>query len=216
MPNGRYSLHTDTGPAGHGPALIGEERFSCAPGPAGWRYVSKTYAPDGSVLAATDLTLDSRCRPLRMELRAGGWQVRGGAVDGVAWVRAAADDPAGDSAVEGHDRAHGFTGTSPAFLIATARLLRLEPGASTRVRLVELTEPVLAPRTVDQGWQLAGVDTHDTDSGPLLVERYTVADLATGEQRTVHIAGDVVLSAPGVELEELQSPPNTWPDRFTG
>ncbi|MEV8099427.1 hypothetical protein [Kitasatospora sp. NPDC085879] len=216
MPNGRYSLHTDTGPAGHGPALIGEERFSCAPGPAGWRYVSKTYAPDGSVLATTDLTLDSRARPMRLELRAGGWQVRGGAVDGVAWVRAAAVDPTGESAVEGHDRAHGFTGTSPAFLVATARLLRLEAGASMRVRLVALTEPVLAPRTVDQGWQLAGVDTHETDGGPLLVERYTVADLATGEQQTVHIAGDVVLAAPGIELEELESPPNAWPAGYTG
>ncbi|WP_431678877.1 hypothetical protein [Kitasatospora sp. KL5] len=216
MPNGRYSLHTDTGPAGHGPVLVGEERFSCAPGPAGWRYVSKTYAPDGSVLGTTDLTLDSRSRPLRLEVRAGGWQVRGGAVDGVAWVRADAADPAGEHAVEGHDRAHGFTGTSPAFLVATARMLRLEVGASVRVRLVALTEPVLAPRTVDQGWQLAGVDTHDTDSGPLLVERYVVADLATGEQHTVHLAGDVVLSAPGIELEELESPPNPWPAEFTG
>jgi hypothetical protein len=212
MPNGRYSLHTDTGPAGHGPVLLGEERFSCAPGPVGWRYVSKTYAPDGTVLATTDLTLDSRSRPLRLDVRSGDWQVRGGAVDGVAWVRAAAD-PAGGQAVEGHDRAHGFTGTSPAFLVATARMLGLAVGASSRVRLVELTEPVLAPRTVDQGWQLAGVDVHDTDTGPLAVERYLVADLATGEQRTVHLAGDVVIAAPGIELEELASPPNAWPGR---
>lgn len=42
MPNGRYSLH-DT----HDHLLLGEERFSCAPGPAGWRYVSKTYGPEG-------------------------------------------------------------------------------------------------------------------------------------------------------------------------
>lgn len=72
MPNGRYSLHDP-----HDHVLLGEERFSCAPGPAGWRYVSKTYAPDGSTLGTVDLTLDSRSRPLRMELRSGGWQVRG-------------------------------------------------------------------------------------------------------------------------------------------
>ncbi|MFF4384980.1 hypothetical protein ACIQI7_37775 [Kitasatospora sp. NPDC092039] len=205
MPNGRYSLHDS-----HDHLLLGEERFSCAPGAAGWRYVSKTYAPDGRVLGSTDLTLDSRARPLRMELRAGGWQVRGGAVDGVAWVRTDAADPGGEHATEGHDRAHAFTGRSPGFLVATARLLRLREGASARVRLVAFTEPVLAPRTLDQGWLLEGVDTHETDEGPLLVERYQVADLETGEQQVVHLAGDVVLAAEGIELEELESAPNAW------
>ncbi|WP_441245838.1 hypothetical protein [Kitasatospora sp. McL0602] len=209
MPNGRYSLH-DT----HDHLPLGEERFSCAPGPAGWRYVSKTYAPDGRVLGTTDLTLDSRARPLRLELKAGGWQVRGGAVDGVAWVRTDAADPSGEHATEGHDRAHGFTGSSPAFLIATARLLRLAPGASTKVRLVAFTDPVLAPRTFDQGWLLESVETHETDSGPLLVEQYQVADLATGEQQIVHLAGDVLLAAPGIQLEELESPPNPWPTEY--
>ncbi|GAA4851466.1 hypothetical protein [Kitasatospora terrestris] len=211
MPNGRYALH-DT----HDHTPLGEERFSCAPGAAGWRYVSKTYAPDGTVLATTDLTLDSRSRPLRLELRSGGWQVRGGAVDGVAWVRAAADDPRAEHATEGHDRAHGFTGASPGFLVATARLLRLDVGAGSRVRLVSFTGDALAPRTLDQGWLLEAVDTHDTDSGPLHVERYQVADLETGEQQIVHLAGDVVLAAAGLELEELESPPNPWPTDFAG
>lgn len=211
MPNGRYSLH-DT----HDHLLLGEERFSCAPGPAGWRYVSKTYGPDGSTIGTADLTLDSRSRPLRLELRAGGWQVRGGAVDGVTWVRTAAADPTGEHAAEGNDRAHAFTGSSPAFLIATARLLRLDPGGRAKVRLVAFTEPVLAPRTLDQGWLLESVETHETDSGPLLVEKYQVADLETGEQQIVHLAGDVVLSAAGIQLEELESPPNTWPTEYYG
>jgi hypothetical protein len=205
MPNGRYSLHDP-----HDQTLLGEERFSCAPGPAGWRYVAKRYALDGALLGSTDLTLDSRARPLRMDLRAGGWQVRGGAVDGVAWVRTAAADPTGAAATEGHDRAHGFSGDSPAFLIATARLLRLAEGASARVRLVSFTGAALAPRTFDQGWTLRSVEEHPTDSGPLRVERYQVADLETGEQHEIHLAGDVLLAAPGVELEELDSPPNPW------
>ncbi|PYC77636.1 hypothetical protein C7C46_18570 [Streptomyces tateyamensis] len=211
MPNGRYTHHDPH----HGTAL-GEERFSCAPGPAGWRYVSKTYAPDGTVLSTVDLTLDSRSRPLRMELRSGGWQVRGGAVDGVAWVRTDPADPTGAAGQEGHDRAHGFTGESPAFLIATARLLGLAEGAAARVRLVSFTGAALAPRTVDQGWRLAGTEEHPTDTGPLLVERYQVTDLATGEQQEVHLAGDVLLAAPGIELEELESPPNPRPVRGLG
>ncbi len=203
MPSGRYSFY-DT----HDETPLGEERFSCAPGPAGWRYTAQTFAVDGSPNGSIDLTLDSLSRPLRLELRLGGWQLRGGALDGLTWVRTHSDDPAGQHAREGSDRAHAFAGRSPAFLIATARLLRLRPGGSARLRVVALTDPVLAPRTFDQGWTLDGIESHPTDNGPLEVERYRVADLATGEEGLVHLAGDVVLAAPGIELEQLESPPS--------
>lgn len=136
--------------------------------------------------------------------------MRGAAIDGVTWVRT---DPTGTEATEGNVPAHAFTGTSPAFLVATARLLRLTPGApATRVRLVHFTDPVLAPRTVDQAWALLKSEAHSTDSGPLMVDAYQVSALDTGEQHTVHIAGDVVLSAPGIELEHLETPPSAFPD----
>ena len=74
-------------------------------------------------------------------------------------------------------RAHAFTGTSPAFLIATTRLLRLTPfRPATRVRLVAFTDPVLAPRTVDQSWALLKSEAHATDNGPLTVDEYQVTD----------------------------------------
>ncbi|MEU1925739.1 MULTISPECIES: hypothetical protein [Streptomyces] len=201
MPRGRYALHD---PHDHTP--LADEHFQCAPGPSGWRYVSQLTAPDGDHLGSVDLTLDALGRPLRLELHAGSWQVRGAALDGVTWVRT---DPTGTHATEGNVRAHAFTGSSPAFLVATARLLRLTPSAAaTRVRLVAFTDPVLAPRTVDQSWALVDRETHPTDNGPLIVDAYQVTALDTGEQHTVHLAGDVVLSAPGVELEDLDSPPS--------
>ncbi|MFJ9857621.1 hypothetical protein ACIRVN_09010 [Streptomyces albogriseolus] len=201
MPRGRYALHD---PHDHTP--LADEHFQCAPGPSGWRYVSQLTAPDGDHLGSVDLTLDALGRPLRLELHAGSWQVRGAALDGVTWVRT---DPTGSHATEGNVRAHAFTGSSPAFLVATARLLRLTPSAAaTRVRLVAFTDPVLAPRTVDQSWALVDRETHTTDNGPLIVDAYQVTALDTGEQHTVHLAGDVVLSAPGVELEDLDSPPS--------
>ncbi|MFE8969181.1 hypothetical protein ACFYMR_33900 [Streptomyces albogriseolus] len=201
MPRGRYALHD---PHDHTP--LADEHFQCAPGPSGWRYVSQLTAPDGAHLGSVDLTLDALGRPLRLELHAGSWQVRGAALDGVTWVRT---DPTGTHATEGNVRAHAFTGSSPAFLVATARLLRLTPSAAaTRVRLVAFTDPVLAPRTVDQSWALVDRETHPTDNGPLIVDAYQVTALDTGEQHTVHLAGDVVLSAPGVELEDLDSPPS--------
>ncbi|MET9412545.1 hypothetical protein ABZX90_43660 [Streptomyces sp. NPDC002935] len=215
MPRGRYSLHD---PHDHTP--LAEEHFHCAPGPSGWRYVSQLTTPSGTgpdevprqgtVTGSVDLALDERGRPIRLELHAANWQVRGAALDGVTWVRT---DPTGTEATEGNVSAHAFTGTSPAFLVATARLLSLTPSAAapaTRVRLVAFTDPVLAPRTLDQSWALIASETHATDNGPLTVDEYQVTALDTGEQHAVHIAGDVVLAAPGIELEDLESPPSVF------
>lgn len=201
MPRGRYSLHD---PHDHTP--LAEEHFQCAPGPSGWRYVSRLANAAGDTGGSVDLALDALGRPIRLELHAGGWQVRGAALEGITWVRT---DPTGSHATEGNVRAHAFTGTSPAFLVATARLLRLTPSsAATRVRLVAFTDPVLAPRTVDQSWALVNRETHTTDNAPLTVDEYQVTALDTGERHSVHIAGDVVLAAPGIELEDLESPPS--------
>ncbi|MEU1201786.1 hypothetical protein ABZ446_37005 [Streptomyces sp. NPDC005813] len=213
MPRGRYSLHD---PHDHTP--LAEEHFHCAPGPSGWRYVAQRTTPSDSgtapgphhseVTGSVDLALDELGRSIRLELHAAGWQVRGAALDGVTWVRT---DPTGTEATEGNVRAHAFTGTSPAFLVATARLLRLTPSVSaTRVRLVAFTDPVLAPRTLDQSWALIASEAHTTDSGPLIVDEYQVTALDTGEQHSVHIAGDVVLAAPGIELEHLETPPSVF------
>ncbi|RFU87896.1 hypothetical protein DY218_04260 [Streptomyces triticagri] len=201
MPRGRYSLHD---PHDHTP--IGEEHFHCAPGTSGWRYVSQLTTPAGDHAGSVDLTIDALGRPIRVELHAASWRVRGAALDGVTWVRT---DPTGADADEGNVPAHAFTGTSPAFLVATAQLLRLEAGsAPTRVRLVRFTDPVLAPRTVDESWALLNSETHATDNGPLVVDTYQVTALDTGDQAAVHIAGDVVLAAPGIELEHLETPPS--------
>ncbi|MBW1601835.1 hypothetical protein JJV70_06875 [Streptomyces sp. JJ66] len=203
MPRGRYSLFD---PHDHTP--LGDEHFQCATGPSGWRYVSQLTSPSGAPAGSVDLTLDTLGRPLRLQLAAAHWQIRGAAVDGLTWVRS---DPGGDHAQEGNAAAHAFTGVSPAFLVATARLLRPARGAApTRVRLVTFAPPVLAPRTVDQAWSLVSSEAHATDSAPLIADEYQVSDLQTGEQHTVHLAGDVVLAAPGVELEDLESPPSQF------
>jgi hypothetical protein len=203
MPRGRYCFY-DT----HDNTPLGAEHFHCATGPAGWRYTAQTTHANGDHAGSVDLTIDGLGRPIRLELHAAAWQVRGAALDGVTWVRT---DPTGERAQEGNAPAHAFTGASPAFLIATARLLRLEPGGpATRVRLVSFQPPVLAPLTVDQSWSLITRTAHSTDLGLLPVDNFRVADLATGDQYDVHIAGDVVLAAPGIELENLESPPSTF------
>lgn len=177
------------------------EEFQCAAGPAGWRYVSTT--PDGRL----DLAVDSRWRQRRVEARVGGWQLRGGvAGPDTVWLRAGAgQDLAG--AREHRARAGGFTGRSPALLIATARSLRLSVGKRTRIRLVALTDPVLATRLVDQEWCLHDVADHAAEAGTVPVEHFGVNDLATGVATELYLCGDVAVSGTGVELVELHTPP---------
>ncbi len=169
--------------------------------------MSQTYAETGAPVGRLDLTVDARWRQVRVHAAYGGWALRGGVVGPDAvWVRAPEGDP--DEGLETSERAAGFTGRSPAFLVATARLLGLELSDRRRIHLIGITEPACLPLAVDQGWALVDVSRHETETGPLRVERYEVADLATAERHVAHLAGDVVLDAPGIELVELESPPN--------
>ena len=196
MPRGTY-LHLETGHT---------ETFQCAPGPGGWRYVSTRS--DGLRL---DLAVDARWHPVRLELRSADWLVRGGLTGAeLLWLRAPASGTpldAPEAASEHAARATGFSGDSPAFLVAVARSLHLSPGASATVRLVALTGDALAARTIDQRWTLTGLTTHETDTKPLPVERYELTALDTGSLSEIHLAGDVVVAAPGLELTTLESPP---------
>ena len=165
------------------------ERFSCAPGPAGWRYVGTREDPSsGAALGRIDLVLQAG-GGARLEVTAGTWTLRGGVVgDEVLWRR-------GEE--ERTERGHGFTGPSPSYAVVLARL-----GAGAR-RLVEVTEPVLATRVVEQRWSHVGQEVRHG----LTVDSWQVDDAATGTRAVLHLAGDVVLSAPGVRLLELDGAP---------
>ncbi|MEU5877326.1 hypothetical protein [Spirillospora sp. NPDC047279] len=177
-----------------------EETFQCAPGAGGWRYVGQRS--DGIRL---DLVVDGRWRQIRMELVTPDWWIRGGVTGhDLDWVRAATG---AETATEHGERAAGFVGESPGFLVAVARFARLQVGEQTDVRLVRLGGPALSALTELWRWRLAGVETHETETEPLPVERYEVTDLATGEVTMVHLAGDLVLDAPGIELTDLTTPP---------
>ncbi|MFI0357236.1 hypothetical protein [Actinomadura sp. 9N407] len=189
MPRGTY-LHLDDGV---------EETFQCAPGPGGWRYVGERS--DG---VRTDLVVDARWRQIRVELTGPQWWIRGGVTGrDLVWVRGGDGD-----ATEHQARSIGFLGESPGFLVALSRSLDLRAGEGVTVRLVQVAGTALAALTVDRRWRLAGITPYATETDPLPVARYEVTDLATAEEYAVHLAGDVVLDAPGIELTELQSPPN--------
>ena len=153
------------------------ERFSCGAGPLGWRYTSTTDLGD-----TLDLTVDEDGRVRRVQAQFDGWDVRGGTTGPeVLWVRGEDEHRA---------IAAGFTGVSPAFDLATARLLNLGVGESAKVTLVALTDPVGAARTVHHGWaRTAGPEPE--------VDRYEVADLDTGSRWVLHVSAQVLVSREG-------------------
>jgi hypothetical protein len=215
VPSGEYRITAEAGLSGALHGIGGAdvlERFACAPGPAGWRYAATRYEAEvgaGAEVGKVDVTVDARWRHGRVELRTGAWLLRGGVAGrDVLWVRAGTD---GQAAAEQSTPAAGFWAASPAFLVTTARMLALSPGEVSTVALLGVTGDALAARTVRQRWTLLDVTDHPTDTRALPVERYEVADLDTGLVAEAHVAGDVVLSAPGVELLMLDGPPTLDP-----
>jgi hypothetical protein len=172
-----------------------EERFSCAPDGGGWRYSARRS--DGGTI---ELVADGRWRPARLQVTVGEHVLRGGAAGAeLRWVIAGREHSA---------RAAGFLGDSPGLLVAVARSLGLAESESADVRLLVLTEPVLAVRMVPQRWTLTEIAWHGADDARLPVERYEITDLETGEVSEFYLAGDVVVAAPGIELTDLRDPPN--------
>lgn len=170
------------------------ERFSCGPDDGGWRYSARRS--DGG---AVELRADGLWRPTRLEVTSGERVLRGGAVGpDLLWVTAGAEHSV---------RAAGFVGESPGLRVAVARSLKLAEGESADVRLLAVSMPALATRPVPQRWTLAEVTVHDADGERLPVECYEVADLETGEMSPIHLAGDVLVAAPGIELVNLENPP---------
>jgi hypothetical protein len=169
--------------SGHdGPYAL--ERFTCGPDAGGWWYDATREEP-GSGRRLGRLEVHLHGRTTRLHAETGGWVLRGAAGGGEAvWRRGQEERTAA---------ADGFTGTSPGLLVVSARL------APAQLHLVEVTEPVLATRTTTQHWTALGSEEHDG----VAVDAWQVDDLATGERRTVRLAADVVVEAPGVRLLEL-------------
>ena len=117
---------------------------------------------------------------VRLHAEAGPWVLRGGTVGSEVLWRRGQDE---------HEAvADGFSGTSPAYALAVVGRLALAVGQSRRLRLVAVTEPVLATRLVDEQWTRVGED------------RWQVDDLATGERRDLLVADGLVVAGTGLTL----------------
>jgi hypothetical protein len=186
------------------------QALSCAPGPAGWRYVSDRL----------DLAVDADFTVVRFQVRDGH--------EGTAWARGgrkSMDDGlrvltwtySADPVHERVSTAMSLDAESPGSLVALLRAVG-RPGETPlgrRVGVVRFTPPSFAGLEARYGIARREAERHDAPDGPLLVERWVVDDLDAGTRLTVHLAGDVVVAAEGstasgemhVEVRSLESPP---------
>ncbi len=182
------------------------EAFSCAPGPAGWRYVSSTL----------DLACDTAFRPVRLAVTgANGAWLRGGGLrldDGspvLVWASSSAPDAERTSPVE------SLVHPSPGAWVALLRAVG-GPGhepLEAQVAVLDVSSDALGALVGRRVLRRVDVTTYEAPAGELLAERWLVDDPDTGQRREVHLAGDVMLSASGgdqpeVELAELEGPPS--------
>ncbi len=182
------------------------EAFSCAPGPVGWRYVSSTL----------DLACDAAFRPVRLAVTGlgGGW-LRGGGLrldDGapvLVWASSANPD------VERTTPAEALVHPSPGAWVAMLRTAA-GPGdepVERNVTVLDVDSEGLGALAGRRLLRRVSATAYDAPAGQLLAERWFVDDPDTGRRREVHLAGDVLLSASGgdlpeVELTDLEGPPS--------
>jgi len=170
VPSGTYVLTGHDGP-------FALERFTCGNDGELWSWSATRHDPvSGALLGRLELKVDAE---QRLHVEAAGWVLRAGTVGSEVLWRRGLDESA--------CVAEGLTGSSPGFAVATARRLDLAVGERRRVRLLAVTEPVLAALLVEQEWARTGQASYD------------VTDLATGERQQLRLDGDVV-EAPGLAL----------------
>ncbi|GAB2685486.1 hypothetical protein [Thalassiella azotivora] len=187
------------------------EAFSCAPGPAGWRYVSD----------AADLACDAAFVPVRFRVGPGPDPAtaaigeRATLDDGrraLVWTCPADPDRRRVTSLRPLD------GGSPGLLVALLRAVAGpgdQPRAAT-VPVLRLDGPGFAGLAGRRSVRRLGATRHDAPDGALLAEEWAVDDPDAGTRLVAHLAGDVLLAAEGsdaagavtVEVTSLDGPPS--------
>src|SRR5947208_2408558 len=180
MPAGRYRvLDGDGVPAG-------DEDFRCAPGPAGWRYVStiRTTAPSPHE-ESVDLVVDTAWRPLRLRVETGEHRLSLDARDGALIGR-----------LDGRPIEIPFGETSeldyltPCCNAVTASRL----GRTAEFEAVFLEPVTCEPRVEPQRYELEGREEVETPVGRFEADRWRFTALRSGWSRSMWVAGDLVVA----------------------
>jgi len=161
MPTGRYTIIGDDGDP------VGTESFRCAPGPAGWRYVSEIDTTEhGPHRETVDIAVDADWRIVRLRIETGEHRLL----------------------LEPTQDAHIDYLTPATNLITTKRL------RGTSELDVVFIEPLTLERITErQRYELRGDELVDTPVGRFAATRWTYTSLGSGWTSDLWVAGDVVV-----------------------
>jgi hypothetical protein len=194
MPAGRYTVMDGAG------RPVGAEEFRCAPGPAGWRYVSaiSTSVPQPHD-EVVDLVVDGGWRPVRLRIETGSHElVVGSRGDRLVGARDGEplEVPFGPQVELDY--------LSPCFNAVTA--VRL--GRTAEIDVVFLEPVTCRPATVRQRYELRGEEEVVTPVGRFRATRWQYTALESGWTRPLWVAADVVVAYEGLfELAEYDPGP---------
>lgn len=179
VPVGRYNVIGDDG------SEVGTEDFRCAPGPAGWRYVSEIdtneYRPHR---ASVDVAVDSAWRIARVRVETQEHRLllepRDGSLEGAL--------DAEPLAVAWGPQDH-LDYLTPATNLITCRRL----GESAEIDVVYVDQHTLEPTRERQRYELLGPDEAETPVGRFAADRWLYTSLGSGWTSRLWVAGDVVV-----------------------
>ncbi|HYH28086.1 MAG TPA: putative glycolipid-binding domain-containing protein [Actinomycetota bacterium] len=192
MPTGVYRTMDGEGKP------TGREEFRCAPGPAGWRYVSTIHVEAGDPhIEIVDLAVDDTWRPVRLRVDTGEHDLL---------VNSAGDKLRGarDGERVELDWRDDVDYLSPCFNLATARRL----GRTAEVQVLYFQPRTLTSSMVAQRYELLGDETVATPAGRFDTTAWRYTAVESGFTRKLWIAGDVLIDYEGVfQLEALEPGP---------
>ncbi len=179
MPQGRYTVIGDDG------SSVGSEAFRCAPGPAGWRYVSEVDTNEyGPHRATVDVAVDAAWRIARCRVRTAEHELLLEPHDGTLEGHRDGESLALPWGPEDH-----LDYLTPVTNLISCR--RLEVTAEIGVVFVD---PFSLEATRErQRYELLGPDQVDTPVGRFGATRWRYTSLASGWTSELWVAGDVVV-----------------------
>jgi hypothetical protein len=203
MPAGRYVIIGDDGDP------VGTETFRCAPGPAGWRYVSDVETEEhGRHREVVDVVVDAAWRIARVRLDSGEHRLMLEPIDGHLSGRRDEEDIEVDWGPDDH-----LDYLTPATNLITIRRL----SGTSDIDVVYLAPFSMEASRVRQRYELAGPEEVETPVGRFDANRWTYTSLDSGWSSDLWVAGDLVVRFDRifelVEYEPGAHGPRAIPDR---
>ncbi len=180
MPKGRYTVFADRA------ERVGTEAFRCAPGPAGWRYVSEidTDVPTPH-RESVDVTVDRSWRIVRARIDTGAHDIL---------LESRGDVLVGSRDSEPIEIPYGLALHLDYFTPATNAITCRRLAGTTEIDVVYLAAQTLDVSRVRQRYERGPDEYVQTPVGRFASTRWTFTDLDSGWTADLWVSHDVVVA----------------------